>query len=228
MLRLSATFCLLSIFLCSVGCRTCSTPYDCRVPANTNRLDDYRGFNSLYRGGSIYTCEGCRSCQTNIRNAYSTGYTGDYYTNAGNYGYTAPVTIQRRNLDGFSAPRPRQGGGSVAIPLDDPGAGYGVDSTWDDGNMHTLEQLLQQQQRTPDAMPIDPPPRPRNPVPTLDPDTIPFTPSDGVVVPPNDPFPTDVEIEVPITLEELRRLDPSVQEFEIISIEDSGMESPVR
>ena len=228
MLRLVATFCLLSLLLSSVGCRICSTPYDCRVPANINREDDYRGFSSMYRGGSIYTCEGCRSCQTNIRNANSVGYTGDYYNNAGNYGYTAPVTTQQRNLDGFNAPKPRQGGGSVAIPLDDPGAGYGVDSSWNDGKTPTAEQLLQQQQRTPDGLQIAPPPKTRVPAPTLEPDTIPFTPSDGVVVPLDDPFPVNVNTEVPITLEELRRLDPSVQNFEILSIEDAGMESPVR
>ena len=230
MLRLVASFCLLSLLLCSVGCRLCSTPYDCRVPANINRQDDYRGFNSMYRGGSIYSCEGCRSCQTNIRNANSRDCIGDYYNNAGNYGSTSPVTIQQRFLDSFNTPKLKQGENSVAIPQDDPGEEYRVDSRWNDGDVPSVEEILQQPRKpgAPGVMPTVPPTtRPRVPVPTLEPDTIPFTPSDGVVVP-HDPFPTDVNVEVPITLEELRRLDPSVQKFEIISIEDAGVESSMR
>ena len=187
----------------------------------------------MYRGGSIYCCEGCNSCQNVVRNAYSVGSTGDYYNNAGDYGSTSPVTIKSRNLDNFNVPRLRQGGSSIAIPLDDP-RDYKVDSSWDDSNVPSVEQLLQQP-RTPSApgvMPTVPPTRPRVPTPTLDYspiDTIPFSPSDEVVVPPvPDPFPADMDMEVPITLEELRRLDPSVQNFEIISIEDAGVKSPAR
>jgi len=186
----------------------------------------------MYRGGSIYCCEGCKSCQTGIRSAHSAGSTGDYYNNAGNYGFTSPVTLERRSLDNFNVPKVKRGGGSIGIPQDDPGERYSDDPIWEGSKVPTLEQLLQQP-RTPDVpgvMPTVPPPRPRVPAPNLDRspiDTIPFSPSDEVVVPP-DPFSTELDMEVPITLEELRRLDPSVQNFEILSIEDAGVESPVR
>jgi hypothetical protein len=161
------------------------------------------------------------------------GYTGDYYNNAGNYGYTSPVTLKRRNLDSFDAPRQRYGGDSVAIPQDDPGERYN-EPRWYDSTVPSVEQLLQQP-RTPSepgVMPTVPPTtKPRVPAPTLDSspiDTIPFTPSDGVAVPQTEPCPMGGDMEVPITLEELRRIDPSVQKVEILSIEDAGVASPVR
>jgi len=191
----------------------------------------------MYRGGSIYCCEGCKSCQKGIRNAHSVGSTDNYYNNAGNYGSTSPVTVERRSLDNFNTPKIRREGSSIGIPRDDPRERYIDDTRREGGNVPSVEQLLQQP-RTPSGssvMPTVPPAtRPRVPTPNLDYspiDTIPFSPSDEVVFPP-DPFPTDVEVDVdmgvPITLEELRRLDPSVQKFEILSIEDAGMESPVR
>ena len=186
----------------------------------------------MYRGGSIYCCEGCQTCQTSIGNAYSVGGTGDYYNNVGNYGSTSPVTLERRDLDSFNTPKLRRGGNSIAIPLDDPGERYNDDPRWDDNKVPSVDQLLQQPRipGVPRVMPTDPPPRPRVPVPTMDSspiETIPFSPDDEVVVPP-DPFSAEVDVEVPITLEELRRLDPSVQDFQIISIEDASMGASVR
>jgi hypothetical protein len=83
----------------------------------------------------------------------------------------------------------------------------------------------------PDSLPIIPPTRPRvvppasNDTPT---ETIPFSPSDETVVPStaspmtkHTPVPTPPGLQ--ITLEELRRLDPSVHDLQIISIEDASV-----
>jgi len=162
------------------------------------------------------------------------GSTSNYYNNAGNYGSTSPVTLERRNLDNFNVPKIRRGGNSIGIPQNDPGEGYNGEPRWDNSDVPSVDQLLQQPRTpsVPGVMPTVPPTRPRVPAPTLDSspiDTIPFSPSDEVGVPPvPDPFSTEVDMEVPITLEELRRLDPSVQDFQILSIEDAGVEASVR
>jgi hypothetical protein len=77
------------------------------------------------------------------------------------------------------------------------------------------------------SVPVVPPLVPRVVTPSSDGDApIPFSPNDAIdtpIVPPNT-FPTHTESDPPITLEELRRLDPSIQDLQIISIEDAGVE----
>jgi hypothetical protein len=68
-----------------------------------------------------------------------------------------------------------------------------------------------------------PPTKPKVVIPSFDDpsiETVPFSPSDEVL-PPN-PFPMPAESDQPITLEELHRLDPSVRDIQIISIEDAA------
>jgi len=53
-------------------------------------------------------------------------------------------------------------------------------------------------------------------------ESTPFSPSDAITPPPQPgvlPMKTD---ELPITLEELQRLDPTVRDVQIISIEDAA------
>jgi hypothetical protein len=86
-------------------------------------------------------------------------------------------------------------------------------------------------------MPIMPPGRPRVvPPASSEPsgDAIPFAPGDEAIIPPStmptnlDALPTTLDTDTPITLEELRRLDPSIQDLQIISIEDAGVGTPIR
>ena|GEM_PF-1525736 len=78
-----------------------------------------------------------------------------------------------------------------------------------------------------------------------EPETLPFVPGDNITRPPREaesfngpsgtfsPMPTPVippgvsEYDLPFTLEDLRRLDPSVRDVQIISIEDSAIGQPL-
>ena len=229
MSRFIVPFCLLPLLLCSVGCRMCHSPYDCCIPAYIDRCDDFRGCGPLYRAGSILTNGGCSTCQTVIGDAIYEGNTGDFYINAGNYGITTPVATVRRNSDSFEFPL-RQDQHSqdrtIAIPLQkpqeediifEPGRNVPINS------LPTIEDLIKQPKRESLPMPIIPPAKPKVVPPFFEGTPIessPFSPSDEVV-PPNVFPPITTKTDPPITLEELRRLDPSVRDFQIISIEDA-------
>ena len=102
----------------------------------------------------------------------------------------------------------------VVIPKRDP---------LGDGTIPTVKELLEQRRETsPNSTPM-PLEKPRVVPPSSDDpfiETRPFSPNDEVVVPPST-VPTVIDTDLPITLEELRRLDPSVQDVQIISIEDT-------
>ena len=221
---------LLSLLLFSVGCRMCPTPHDYRVSGYVHRCDDYRGFNPVYRAGSIFSGLDCGTCQTDIGDAYYVGGAGGFYTNAGSYGNTIPISTIRRTPDGSDIRPPRV---PVAIPMLEPDAGGLIEPRRNntDTDLPSFQELLNQQRGTTfPPTPLVPPTRERVAPPPLDgapTDTIPFSPSDEVIVPP-DPFPTTTDSDLPITLEELRRLDPSVQDLQIISIEDAAIEAAAR
>jgi len=231
MFRLAISFCLLSLLLCSVGCRMCCTPHDYRISGYIDRYDDYRGFDPMYRAGSIV---GNSACQTVIGNAYCVERTGDFYENAGNYGVTTPISTERRNFNTLES-RPDIQGPPIGIPpqILDNGGAIAVPPAGDlNRGVPTVEELLNRPRgMTPMPRPITPPSKPKVvlPTPTDEPssDVIPFSPSDAPVAPPS-PLPTILETDSPITLEELRRFDPSIRDMQIISIEDASAESIVK
>jgi hypothetical protein len=101
-----------------------------------------------------------------------------------------------------------------------------------DTSLPSVQELLDRPRgMTPNSTPLVPPVRHKVAPPSLrdtpSESTIPFSPSDGVVLP-QDPFPTNTETDPPITIEELRRLDPSVRDIQIISIEDAAVGTAVR
>jgi len=255
MSRLATIFGLLSLFLCSVGCRLCDTPHDYRIPGYVDRCDDYRGFNPTYRAGSVLSSDWNDACQMVIANACSVGSTSDIFSNAGNYGTTTPISFASPVPGTFAPPVPLKveqetiDQRTIGVPQHEPteqflpeprrnGIGSGIST------VPSVEQLLQQPRGTmPDAMPVIPPTRQRvvPPAPADDTpiETIPFSPSDESIVPPNpnphSPNPSRLNSTSPhpapgqeITLEELRRLDPSIHDLEIISIEDASVATPVR
>ena len=224
------TLCLLSLLLCSVGCRMCNTPYDYCLSTSINRCNDYRGFNPMYRAGSIFGSHGCCTYQTVYEDAYYVSDTGDFVNNAGSYGNHSPVSLMRRNADNFE-PRPQRE--PIAIPTFEPGAGGMMEPTRknSDTGLPSVQELLDRPRgTTSNSIPLVPPVRQKVAPPShkdASPSTIPFSPSDEEIVP-QDPFPRTTDTDPPITLEELRRLDPSVRDLQIISIEDAAVESATR
>jgi hypothetical protein len=229
MSRLAMSFCLLSLLLCSVGCRMCCTPHDYRISGYVDRYDDYRGFDPMYRAGSIL---GNGTCQTVIGDACYVGDTGDFYTNAGNYGVTTPVSAVHRSFNTFE-PQPEMQSPPIGIPPQIPGNGDMITIPRSDAphsRVPTVEDLLSRPRgMMPIQQPIIPPSRPKAVQPTDDPsgEVIPFSPNDAPVVPPSS-LPTILDTDSPITLEELRRLDPSIRDMQIISIDDAAIESIIK
>ena len=239
MSRFVVTFCLLSLPFCSVGCRMCSTPYDCTIPAHINRYDDYRGSHPAYRAGSIF--DGWGGTHQVVRGTLHEAEFIDYYSNAGNYGITTPVTTLRHIPDygpGTFGTQPGIERIPIGIPRESPEDGFYYEPRVRDpnGKVPTVEELLNPQRDAippplPMPIPVTPPGRPRNTPSSEDTpiDTIPFSPNDavpnntvpnnGITIPPS-PFPPIMDTDPPITLEELRRLDPTIQDMQIISVED--------
>ena len=222
MFRFATPLCLLSLLLASAGCRMCLTPHDYRLTGYVERHGDYRGFHPHYRAGSIFG-----------------GYQidGDLYHNAGDYGMTTPVVLVDRQPDPdmfreYPTDIPRQvpQNDLIIAPPRPNGAGGSPP-----GGVPSIQELIDRQRSTipgnrqviPPAIP-EQPPSPFDHVPG---DAIPFSPNDEVpapfggenIVPPST-IPNFFETDLPITLEELQRLDPSVHDLQIISIEDAGVD----
>lgn len=174
-----------------------------------DRNDDFRGCGPMYRAGSILSGDG--DCPVDV--AY--GGSGNLYSNAGNYGVTSPISPLRRSPSTTETrPRPVQSPEWEA-PIFEP-----------NGSVPDLDDLIKQPRNTsPMPTPLMPPSRPRVTPPIFDDtsdDSIPFSPSDAPV--PLSGFPIIMDSDdPPITLEELRRLDPSVRDVQIISIEDAAV-----
>jgi hypothetical protein len=232
----------------------CNTPHDYRIAGYIDRCEDYRGFNPTYRAGSVLSGDRSDTCQMVVGNAYCVGSTGDVFSNAGNYGMTTPVSFVPPGPGTFETPNlPRVDQQTIdqrmiGVPQHEPTEQILIEPRRNGtGAVPSVEQLLQQPRGTmpnmlpnvlPDTLPITPPTRPRVVPPALDDtpiETIPFSPSDESSAPsrPNPPRlnPTSTHATPPglqITLDELRRLDPSVHDLEIISIEDASVGTTIR
>jgi len=262
MSRYVVVFCLSFVILCSVGCRLCPTPFDSLVPAFIERPCDYRGFNVLYRAGSVTDCWG--SGHHVVRGTFHGDEFFDVYNNAGDFGVTTPISPLRHTPDpgpgtfgnGTIETRPNFETQQDFVPRPNIDHQIGIphqppaDERFFpeprvrelDGRVPTIEELLLDRQRgtAPLPMPVTPPTPPGRPgmapqdfeaIPTM-----PFSPSNDRIAPPNgaqprtappirdtgspNGSPTRMDSEPPITLEELRRLDPTIQDVQIISIED--------
>ena len=243
MSRYVIALCLVPLFLGSVSCRICSTPHDHHISAYIERPDDYRGSNPMYRAGTLFG--GWNGSHQMIRHAYYEGgeYV-DYYTNAGNYGVTTPVTLAHHTpstgtIETPSETRPGTGQGRIGIPDELPGRDFNP-PRGPGGGLPGWDQLMDDSWRgtLPPPPPLNQPINQRPAAPTGNDNVIPFSPSDAVpfgVLPgdelltPPGRIPTTMETDPPITLEELRRLDPTIQDVQIISIEDAASPgSPIR
>jgi len=240
MFRFVVACSFLALILCAVGCRTCSTPYDYNISAYVERPYDYRGSHPMYRAGSIF---GGWDGTHHVVDAHYEGAFVDYYTNAGDYGITTPITTLRYTPStGTFETRPRTERLPIAIPQQSPEEeGFFTSPRIREpigepnGMVPTVEDLINRQRDTMQLpTPITPPERPRTApffedmpihvIPFSPSDTVPFSPSDTipnneVIIPPST-FPATIGTDLPITLEELRRLDPTIQDVQIISIED--------
>jgi hypothetical protein len=187
---------LITLISSSIGCRMCGTGYDYCVPAHTGRAEDYRGCDTLYRAGSIF----------NGNSEEITGNDGQIIraTNAGNFGITEPVNRVRVNP---SRLEPRS-----SSPIGRPSLAPNPNGNNNNNNNNNneepenfipgIEDLLQ---NTPPIKPVRPtvnPPVTRQ----TSIETIPFSAQSG---------------EPTFTVEDLRRLDPSVTDIKILNIEDS-------
>jgi hypothetical protein len=179
-----------------------------------------------------------------IGNAYYVGSTGDLYSNAGNYGMTTPVSLVSHSPSHSpstfeSQAPPRVDQRTIGVPQEAPVERI-IPEPRRNGisTVPSVEQLLQQPRGTmPNSRPVSPPERPRVVPPAFEDtpiESVPFSPSDETSVPKStipttmNPKTTHTEPGLQITLEELRRLDPSVHDVQIISIEDAGVGTPVR
>lgn len=248
MSRFIVAFWFLPLFLCSVGCRICTTPHDCRISTYIDRCDDYRGNNPLYRAGTIFG--GWNGTHQMFSHANYEGEYADFYTNAGNYGVTTPIMLVNHSSDtgtgAFSTHHgTEQSTGPIAIPEYPPGGNEFILPPYKDsiGTIPEIDELINRNRGTvplpsPLAPPLTPPVMPKAaPLDGMPSDSIPFSPSDAMpngvfpgdeaITPPNT-FPKTMETDPPITLEELRRLDPSIQDVQIISIEDATPSTLVR
>ena len=245
MFRFGATFCFLSLILCSVGCRICAPPSDYQLSAYIERPYDYRGSHPQYRAGSIFG--GWGGSYQMFGEADYAGEFVDYYSNAGNYGVTTPImTLRHTPGTGTFETQPRIEHVPIAVPQRSPEEeGFFTAPRVRDIDMEPnstvppLKDLINRQRGglMQPSMPITPPARPRiAPLPEeMQIDVIPFSPSDAVPdgtrpssnVPNGEPatlphtFPTIMETDPPITLEELQRLDPTIRDVQIISVEDA-------
>jgi len=247
MFRFTVAFCLISLLLYSVGCQVPRFANDDRVPAFIDRHSDYRGFGAAhYRAGSVLRDEVCMPYMAGnlFNNAGNFGVTTPVILEHRN---VVPGLFE---ADPTLAPplRPRDDHRWDERNVDSPWAGD-TNGYTSDRDVPTFPDLFDiQRDRAPidivpapgplipPALPERTPPLPLNiPLPVTVPlpfngapvDVVPFSPSDGAPAQPiPNPLPVFIDSDPPITLEELQRLDPSVQNLEIISIEDAAVRQP--
>ncbi len=183
----------------SFGCQMCGSQYDYCVPAYSDHEGDYRGCDPMYRAGSIFNGNGEDSSYFNDPDCKDCKSDG----NVGLFGKTT-------NIDKAKAPR-------KSLTTKGPGLGIPESQPLPDGSRQTgpeiddsipiptMEDLLK---GIPSSEPMVPSPQPTQP-PSTRPDAIessPFVPQ---------------TVEPKITVEELRRLDPTVTDVKILNIDDS-------
>jgi len=178
-------------FVSLVGCRMCGSPYDYCVPAHTSRTDDYRDCDVFYRAGSIFWNNDAGCAEYD---GMDVDFVADRSVNAGNFGKTTPIESKRPTLRTLEPKK-----------LDKPSIGIPSKSAAPSPNGTLPEEFRPFEQQVPSSpnLPISPPP----------------------TVPPSlTPMPFDQTRNQggpPITIEELRRLDPSVTDIRILNVEDA-------
>lgn len=174
----------------------CGSQFDYCMPAYTERGEDYRGCDPLYRAGSIFNSDKDYSGYFNDPDCVdcNSGKT----ENAGHFGETRPLDERGFPVKSRHSKSPTK----LGIPPQTPnGNGNGMNY-----DVPTIEQLIE---GTPmqETIPLAPPPS----QPIMEPQII-------------ESMPFTTQIGVPrITAEELRRLDsdPNVTEVKILNIDDS-------
>jgi hypothetical protein len=181
----------------STGCRMCGTQYDYCTPAYTGRTEDYRGCDPLYRAGSIFNCDGEEITDADGQIIRA--------TNAGNFGTTTPVG---RGQYKPSRLEPRAPIGRPPLAPTPNGNTEEPENT-----IPGIEDLIRETLPTlPPALPTVNPPVTRQ-IPArqthtaTSSETIPFSAQSG---------------EPTFTIEDLRRLDPSVTDIKILNVEDNS------
>lgn len=206
------------------GCRMCGSPYDYCVPTHIDRAEDYRGCDPKYRAGSIFyaSYDGCSDADI---------LTAGLTMNTGNFGITTPIN------EGERQPKRLDNGEKriIGVPTDSLDSIGNTLETLNDRERPDIDDILQQtpvnRLDTP-SMPSNLPgvplvPPSRTPVPqTPSPDaieTIPFTTpsSEQPLMEPINNVNPPVTRAPEITIEELRRLDPTVTDIKILNVEDS-------
>ncbi len=171
----------------------CGSQYDYCTPAFTSRADDYRGCDAYYRSGSIF-----RSGEFDCDEDGNVEFIGDRSMNAGNFGMTTPVETKRptpQTLEPKKLGKP-----SVGIPSTSPAPS--PNSNYSNG-IPPENNVLPFENQIPSSPP--PPPAPSTGPRGFESPSLDQTRGNG----PN------------ITIEELRRLDPSVTDVRILNIEDN-------
>ncbi len=211
-----SVFCpiILLLVVFASGCRMCGSPYDDCMSAFLDRQDDYRGCDPQYRSGSIFS-KGTNDCYRG-----SDGVPLDRSMNAGNFGVTVPVNAARPAF----GPK-KSNDTAIGIPTSN-GFLNGNDSGTP---AFTVEDMLRHETNTnAPNVPLTPG---ENAIPNTPPNTVPNAipkdenESDET---PLQPIPFAVNDilrngrEPMITVEDLRRLDPSVTEIKILDIKDDA------
>jgi len=166
MFRLITPLSLLSLLLCSIGCRMCDTPYDYCIPAYIDRPEDFRGCGPMYRAGSVLGSDGDAIRQT----AYYEE--SNLYNNAGNYG------VLRALVPGYPASNSGDGISEPRIPFDD--------------TMPSIDDLINRP-RGISPGPVVPPVVPRPIPPSGDDSPVPFSPNDRAIPPTGGDLPITLE-----------------------------------
>jgi hypothetical protein len=199
---------ILMLLAASAGCRMCGSPYDYCISGYVDRADDYRGCDPFYRAGSVFYCS----------DSFETD--GAIIANAGNYGNTTLIEAVNRKEDFKVNPNQRQQTPyrPSLTPIAKPPLPLGIenDSTVP---IPDIDQILRDSQPIQQQMPLPKPEIPRTPQPAPKSETIPFVPNEPI----QNVLPPVTTGEPTITIDELRRLDPSVTDIKIISIEDGDL-----
>ncbi|MDR0522594.1 MAG: hypothetical protein LBH00_12195 [Planctomycetaceae bacterium] len=210
------------------GCRMCSSPYDYCISAYVDRNGDYRGCDPFYRSGSVLFGNNRQSCE----------YLTADFTNAENYGITTPVSVghgDRLPSSPTEIPKHTLPGTPIGIPPQQPQQPIKPDIPviTPGETIPNLNQLINSPRQETTPMPVIPPAKPNGKVPATEPDTMPFMPNDGDLVPPAVPQlpvtpPLPVSSPESFSIENLRLLEPTADKIEIISIEDAAADTVVR
>lgn len=199
MTRILFPLVLLALAAGMSGCRMCGSPDDYCIPAYIERDCDYRGCDTLYRAGSIFYDN------VDYRSVSDPDCNDCSMSNAGDWGKTKAVKPFR----------------NIGVPPKAP------DANENGFEMPTREELMRGVRPglgVPETVPTDDEPGTERISP---PPTRPFTPigPTGPIDPsaPVDPaFPFSTQSGEPkITVEELRRLDPTITDVQILNIDDS-------